>query len=149
MGKRSSKIFFKFKRYYDWYYVGQIQQKKKVPGIIFNIVFTGVSISVDHETPLYIALDNFNGEKRFCLQARYDNFVYFYHNTALPVLNYSICTSNNIKILHGYMSEKSLWDGLKVFFSNFSRTCDKLNVIIKLIFFFDFRKKISKPFILF
>ncbi|KAK6631555.1 hypothetical protein RUM44_006083 [Polyplax serrata] len=73
----------------------------------------GVSISVDQETPLYVALDTFSNEKRFCLQARYDNFVYYYHNTVLPVLNYSICTSNNIKILHGYMSEKSLWDGLK------------------------------------
>lgn len=31
----------------------------------------------------------------------------------MPILNYSICVSNNIKILHQFLTEKSLWDGLK------------------------------------
>ncbi|KAL0271579.1 UNVERIFIED_CONTAM: hypothetical protein PYX00_008634 [Menopon gallinae] len=73
----------------------------------------GVSISIDSKTPLYIAIDTIEDRKQFCIQARHDDFAYFYHNAVLPQLNYSICTSNNIKVLHGYMSEKSLWDGLK------------------------------------
>lgn len=30
-----------------------------------------------------------------------------------PTLNYTICTSNNMKTLHLALSDKSLWDGLK------------------------------------
>ncbi|CAB0003221.1 unnamed protein product [Nesidiocoris tenuis] len=71
----------------------------------------GVAISVDPETPLYVSI-NAQDEDRLCLQARHDKFAYVTHN-GLPQLNYSVCTSRNMKMLHSFLSEKSLWDGIK------------------------------------
>lgn len=71
----------------------------------------GVAISVDPETPLYVSI-NADKETRLCLQGRHDNFAYI-TSRGLPQLNYSICTSSNMKMLHSSLSEKSLWDGLK------------------------------------
>ncbi|XP_014249264.1 myogenesis-regulating glycosidase isoform X3 [Cimex lectularius] len=70
----------------------------------------GVAISVDSETPLYVSI-NAERETRLCLQARQDDFAYVTHK-GLPKLNYSVCTSSNMKLLHSFLSEKSLWDGL-------------------------------------
>ncbi|XP_075219236.1 myogenesis-regulating glycosidase isoform X2 [Lycorma delicatula] len=72
----------------------------------------GVAISVDHETPLYVSI-NADEKTRLCLQARYDDFAYISSDESPPVLNYSVCTSSNMKQLHSSLSEKSLWDGLK------------------------------------
>lgn len=73
----------------------------------------GVSISVDSETPLYVEIVEEKSKKKFCIKAKHDDFAYFYRNTELPKLNYTVCTSNNTKILHSFMTEKYLWDGLK------------------------------------
>lgn len=72
----------------------------------------GVTVFIDPDTPLYISV-NSEHPRQFCLQARHDDFAYVYHSTAPPQLNYSICTSNNMKSLHSFFSEKKLWDGLK------------------------------------
>lgn len=72
----------------------------------------GVAISVDPETPLYVSI-NADEKTRLCLQARYDDFAYISSSNSPPVLNYSVCTSSNMKQLHSSLSEKSLWDGLK------------------------------------
>ncbi|PSN44064.1 hypothetical protein C0J52_15921 [Blattella germanica] len=72
----------------------------------------GVTLFVDPATPLYVSL-NMNNSRKFCMQARYDDFAYVYRSKPLPQLNYSICTSNNMKSLHSFFSEKQLWDGLK------------------------------------
>jgi len=77
------------------------------------LLIVGVAISVDQATPLYVSIDDANKKKLFCMQAHHDDFAYFYRSTVLPQLNYSICVSNNIKVLHSFLSEKSLWDGLK------------------------------------
>lgn len=79
-----------------------------------TLFVTGVAISIDPATPLYVSIDTIKERKQFCIQAQHDDFAYFYRSSLLPQLNYSICVSNNIKILHGFLSEKSLWDGLKV-----------------------------------
>ncbi|KAG8223115.1 hypothetical protein J437_LFUL000536 [Ladona fulva] len=77
----------------------------------------GVALSVDPNTPLYTSLEDApaGGKvgKRFCLQARYDDFAFSHRTSPLPRLNYSICTASNVKTLHSFLSEKSLWDGLK------------------------------------
>ncbi|GFG36654.1 hypothetical protein Cfor_09395 [Coptotermes formosanus] len=72
----------------------------------------GVTVFIDPDTPLYISV-NSEHPHQFCLQARHDDFAYVYHSPAPPQLNYSICTSNNMKSLHSFFSEKKLWDGLK------------------------------------
>lgn len=68
--------------------------------------------------------------------AKHDDFAYFYKNTSFPQLNYTICTSNNTKTMHGYMSEKSLWDGLKVSLSTrepkYQRMAEEPGVLIGL-----------------
>ncbi|XP_073978465.1 myogenesis-regulating glycosidase isoform X2 [Rhodnius prolixus] len=71
----------------------------------------GVALYIDPNTPLYVSI-NADEEASLCLQARQDNFAYVSH-TGLPHLNYSVCTSGNMKELHSFLSEKSLWDGLK------------------------------------
>ncbi|KAK7791068.1 hypothetical protein R5R35_007157 [Gryllus longicercus] len=58
----------------------------------------GVVLFVDPSTPLYISI-NETYSKKFCLQAKHDNFSYVYHRP-LPTLNYTICTSENITSLH-------------------------------------------------
>lgn len=50
--------------------------------------------------------------KTWFLQARHDDFAYVTHK-GLPKLNYSVCSSDNMKDLHSFLSEKSLWDGLR------------------------------------
>ncbi|XP_021930514.1 uncharacterized family 31 glucosidase KIAA1161 isoform X2 [Zootermopsis nevadensis] len=72
----------------------------------------GITVFVDPDTPLYVSV-NSDHPHQFCLQARHDDFAYVYHSTPLPQLNYSICTSTNMKSLHSFFSEKKLWDGLK------------------------------------
>ncbi|XP_076644514.1 myogenesis-regulating glycosidase isoform X2 [Halictus rubicundus] len=72
----------------------------------------GATIIVDPETPLYVSI-NANRSKEFCMQAQHDAFAYINHLTPLPQLNYTICATDNMKNLHSYMAEKSLWDGLK------------------------------------
>ncbi|XP_076294139.1 uncharacterized protein LOC143215687 isoform X2 [Lasioglossum baleicum] len=72
----------------------------------------GATILVDPETPLYVSI-NANRSNEFCMQAQHDAFAYINHLTPLPQLNYTICATDNMKNLHSYMAEKSLWDGLK------------------------------------
>jgi hypothetical protein len=71
----------------------------------------GASIVVDDATPLYVYYSSSN--KKFCLQARYDDFAYAYHSNPLPQLNYTMCAASNIKNLHSFLAENSLWDGVK------------------------------------
>uniref|UniRef100_A0A1B6CHQ1 Glycoside hydrolase family 31 N-terminal domain-containing protein n=1 Tax=Clastoptera arizonana TaxID=38151 RepID=A0A1B6CHQ1_9HEMI len=71
----------------------------------------GVAIFVDPETPLYVSIND-DKSTRLCLQGRHDDFAYIASNE-LPQLNYTLCTSTNMKLLHSSLSEKSLWDGLK------------------------------------
>lgn len=71
----------------------------------------GAAIIVDNETPLYVAIEQ---KKELCLKAKFDDFAFANRITPLPHLNYSVCTSANTTELHAYLTEKELWDGLKV-----------------------------------
>nr|CAD7594626.1 unnamed protein product [Timema genevievae] len=72
----------------------------------------GVTITVDPNTPLHVSI-NAENSKKLCLSAKHDDFSYVYHDTPLPKLNYTICRADNMKILHSFLAEKNLWDGLK------------------------------------
>ncbi|XP_063225903.1 myogenesis-regulating glycosidase isoform X2 [Bacillus rossius redtenbacheri] len=72
----------------------------------------GVTITVDPNTPLYVSI-GVDASKRLCLHARHDDFAYAYPLTPLPKLNYTICRAANMKLLHSFLAEKSLWDGLR------------------------------------
>ncbi|XKL69058.1 hypothetical protein PGB90_006827 [Kerria lacca] len=71
----------------------------------------GVAISVDPQSALYVSI-NAGKENRLCLKGKYDEYTYV-TSKQHPILNYSICTSSNMKTLHLALSDKSLWDGLK------------------------------------
>ncbi|XP_057651254.1 myogenesis-regulating glycosidase [Diorhabda carinulata] len=71
----------------------------------------GVAIIIDNETPLYISIKD--SPKEFCLRAQYDNFAFVNKFTSTAQLNYSMCTSTNMSQLHVFLSEHTLWDGLK------------------------------------
>lgn len=53
-------------------------------------------------------------KSQFCLKAQYDNFAYVNRPTPLPELKYRVCTANDMKILHHNLTQKNLWDGLKM-----------------------------------
>lgn len=72
----------------------------------------GSAIIIENKTPLYISINGGN-DKKFCLQARHDDFAYVNHITTYPNLNYNICIADDIKRLHSDLSHQSLWDGLK------------------------------------
>lgn len=46
------------------------------------------------------------------IKGKFDQYTYI-PSERRPTLNYTICTSNNMKTLHLTLSDKSLWDGLK------------------------------------
>ncbi|XP_016845617.1 myogenesis-regulating glycosidase isoform X3 [Nasonia vitripennis] len=74
----------------------------------------GATITVDPETPLYVSINfNVTQKKELCLMAKHDAFAFINHLTPYPQLNYSICSTDNMKNLHSSMAEKFLWDGLK------------------------------------
>lgn len=72
----------------------------------------GVAIEISEETPLYISI-NANNNSQMCIKAAYDDFAFAYRLTPLPMLEYRICTANDMKILHYNLTQKHLWDGLK------------------------------------
>ncbi|XP_067010268.2 myogenesis-regulating glycosidase isoform X2 [Anabrus simplex] len=69
----------------------------------------GVTIFIDPNTPLYVSV-NAENTKKFCLQAKYDNFAYVYRHRPLPQLNYSMCTSSNMTSLHSYLFRNPLYN---------------------------------------
>lgn len=89
----------------------------------FFINSKGAAILINSETPLYTSISNSNG-RELCLQAKHDNFAFVNHPKPFPSLVYSICTSSNMTRLQSFMSEKSLWDGLKK---------EEINIIYSLL----------------
>lgn len=72
----------------------------------------GIAIEIDEKTPLHISV-NAQNNSLMCIKSAYDEFAYTNHPTPLPVLEYRICTANDMKILHHNLTQKHLWDGLK------------------------------------
>ena len=44
------------------------------------------------------------------MQASYNEFPYYYHDTSLPVLNYTVCTNGDIKHVYESQLPRSFWD---------------------------------------
>ena len=68
-------------------------------------------LTISDDTPLYLSLDHHHG---ICLEAKLDNFAYYYDRFNLPSLNYSICTGGknshgegDLKQLHQHFLPKS------------------------------------------
>lgn len=72
----------------------------------------GIAIEIDEKTPFHISVNAMNNSQ-MCIKSAYDDFAYTNHPTPLPVLEYRICTANDMKILHHNLTQKHLWDGLK------------------------------------
>ncbi|XP_059479473.1 myogenesis-regulating glycosidase isoform X1 [Neocloeon triangulifer] len=72
----------------------------------------GAAILIDDDSPLYVDLNSTMASK-FCIKAKHDDFAYVYHKTDMPQLNYSVCTAPDVKQLHSFLAESSLWDGIK------------------------------------
>uniref|UniRef100_A0A1I8P9S6 Glycoside hydrolase family 31 N-terminal domain-containing protein n=1 Tax=Stomoxys calcitrans TaxID=35570 RepID=A0A1I8P9S6_STOCA len=72
----------------------------------------GVAIQISEKTPLHLSINTTTNE--FCMRAQNDDFTFVNHLTELPELEYKICTTDGMKSLHMLMTQKILWDGLKV-----------------------------------
>lgn len=87
-------------------------RKKRLLNSFEKCFFSGAAIIIDDKTPLYISIRDFP-KKELCLRAQYDDFGFVNKFAATPSLNYSVCIGSNISELHGFLSEHTLWDGLK------------------------------------
>ncbi|XP_040580468.1 myogenesis-regulating glycosidase isoform X2 [Lepeophtheirus salmonis] len=67
----------------------------------------GFSLTIEDHTPLFVSMN----ESKFCIQARFDNFAYYYHRFNLPRLNYTICVEQDIKTVHSKLLPESFWEG--------------------------------------
>ena len=88
-----------------------------LPRFIILLTFTA------DNTPLFVSIDQ--EDHGLCLEAKFDNFAYYYHRFDLPTLNYSICTGGkntsdlygikdgqgDMKKLHNYFLPKTFWHG--------------------------------------
>ncbi|XP_031337819.1 myogenesis-regulating glycosidase isoform X1 [Photinus pyralis] len=83
----------------------------------------GAAILIDNETPLYVSVSNQRG-RELCLQGQYDSFAFVNRLHPLPHLTYSVCIGSGMTRLHSFMTEKTLWDGLKK---------EEINIIYSLL----------------
>ena len=78
----------------------------------FFINSQGLSIHIGDETPLSVSLnDNNTGVGELCLEASFNEFPYYYHKYNLPVLNYSVCTGDNVKQVYESQLPENFWIG--------------------------------------
>lgn len=76
----------------------------------------GVILTIADHTPLFLSIDEDHG---LCIEARFDDFAYYYHRFHLPRLNYTICTGGSstldgqgdLKNLHQHFLPKTFWHG--------------------------------------
>ena len=68
----------------------------------------GVSITIEDHTPLFVSINETGG---LCIQARFDDFAYYYHRFELPRLNYTICVEKDIKTVHRRLLPEYFWEG--------------------------------------
>ena len=55
--------------------------------------------------------DNNTGVGEICLEASFNEFPYYYHKYNLPVLNYSVCTGDNVKQVYESQLPENFWIG--------------------------------------
>ena len=77
----------------------------------------GVVLTIEDQTPLFLSIDQDHG---LCIQARYDDFAYFYHRSGPIRLNYTLCAGGkddgqgDLKKLHEHFLPKTFWDATNV-----------------------------------
>ncbi|XP_022106992.1 uncharacterized family 31 glucosidase KIAA1161-like, partial [Acanthaster planci] len=59
----------------------------------------GVAIRVSHDAPLHVSL-NENSDGMLCFQSTYDNSYYPNEENNLQLLDYTICTHDNVRLVH-------------------------------------------------
>lgn len=62
----------------------------------------GVGVYIEDDVPLFVSI-NASNDNRVCLQSKYEKYPYQNFRKRLPSLNYHICVSTNIKLIHDYM----------------------------------------------
>lgn len=74
----------------------------------------GVAIRIRDDVPLHISM-NRNNSRQFCMKAMNDHFAFVNRLTpnGMPVLNYKICIGEDMKSVHQFFTQQSLWDGMK------------------------------------
>lgn len=74
----------------------------------------GVAIQIQDDVPLHISM-NRNNSRQFCMRAMHDHFAFVNRLTpnGLPILSYRICKGQDMKSVHQFMTQQSIWDGMK------------------------------------
>lgn len=65
----------------------------------------GVSLRVSEATPLHVSL-NESGDRKLCLVASYERYIYANPNISKPHLNYTVCTAPGMKLAHEHYLAK-------------------------------------------
>ncbi|XP_071109181.1 myogenesis-regulating glycosidase-like [Haliotis cracherodii] len=65
----------------------------------------GHGIYIDEDIPLFVSI-NATGDKKLCLQAKYDEYWYSSGNVKLPELNYTMCTAPDVRSIHQLLSDR-------------------------------------------
>ncbi|XP_062594222.1 myogenesis-regulating glycosidase-like [Saccostrea cucullata] len=86
-------------------YIVDDSYQKKLGGVQerYFITSKGVGIYIEEDVPLYISI-NASNDRKVCLQAKYEKYPYQNYKKLLPSLNYHICVSTDVKLIHDFMS---------------------------------------------
>jgi alpha-glucosidase (family GH31 glycosyl hydrolase) len=71
----------------------------------FWLTSKSVGIIVEGNPPLSFSVNN-NGSREFCLFSQYENTPYHNYKKEKPNLNYTICSGENMAVLHQYIMER-------------------------------------------
>ncbi|KAG4065962.1 hypothetical protein HA402_006680 [Bradysia odoriphaga] len=74
----------------------------------------GVAIKISDDVPLHISM-NRNNSRQFCMKAMHDQFAFVNRLTpnGMPFLKYKICLGKDMRSLHQFLTQQSLFDGMK------------------------------------
>lgn len=74
----------------------------------------GVAIQIEDDIPLHISM-NHDNSRQFCMKAMNDYFAFVNRLTpnGMPILKYKICIGEDMKSVHQFFTQQSLWDGMK------------------------------------
>ncbi|XP_033633868.1 myogenesis-regulating glycosidase-like [Asterias rubens] len=78
--------------YENWQYYGSVLDR-------YWLSSKGVAIRVSHDSPLHVSLND-NDDGMVCFQSTYDNSFYPNFEGNLHRLDYTICTHDNVRLVH-------------------------------------------------
>ncbi|XP_046557781.1 uncharacterized protein LOC124266982 [Haliotis rubra] len=65
----------------------------------------GQGIYIEEDIPLFVSI-NATGDKKLCLQAKYDEYWYSSGGVNLPELNYTVCMAQDARSIHQLLSDR-------------------------------------------